>query len=165
MEHSILFKEATIDDISVIQSLAYKIWHEWYIVIITKHQIDYMLADRYSEESLYAQMTLENQLFTLVYVDNVPLGYASVNTTDGKSYFLHKFYLDTSLHQKGVSKKLLQYLEQKYSPETLTLRVNRCNYKAINFYFKNGFFIQKVDDLDIGEGYKLEDFVMEKHFN
>jgi hypothetical protein len=34
------------------------------------------------------------------------------------------------------------------------------NYKAINFYFKNGFTIEKVADFDIGDGYFMNDFVM-----
>jgi diamine N-acetyltransferase len=47
-------------------------------------------------------------------------------------------------------------------PDTSELRltVNRKNFKAINFYFKNGFIIESVKDFDIGNGYLMEDFVM-----
>ena len=38
--------------------------------------------------------------------------------------------------------------------------VNRMNYKAVNFYFKSGFTIEKVADFDIGDGYFMNDFVM-----
>jgi hypothetical protein len=34
------------------------------------------------------------------------------------------------------------------------------NYKAINFYFKNGFVIESLLDLNIGEGFQMNDFVM-----
>ncbi len=158
----ISFKDATTADLIAVQALARKIWHEWYAVIISKSQIDYMLEQGYTPESLQKQMTTENQQFTLAYIDDVLVGYASVNTSDGKSYFLHKFYMDTAQHGKGIGKIFFEYLEEKYSPEIITLRVNRCNFKAINFYFRIGFFIEKVDTKEIGQGYKMEDFIMIK---
>ena len=42
----------------------------------------------------------------------------------------------------------------------MRLQVNRQNYKAINFYFKVGFVIERVADFDIGDGYFMNDFVM-----
>jgi ribosomal protein S18 acetylase RimI-like enzyme len=46
------------------------------------------------------------------------------------------------------------------SAQSIRLTVNRENYKAINFYFKLGFKIEKVADFDIGQGYVMNDFVM-----
>ena len=34
------------------------------------------------------------------------------------------------------------------------------NYKSINFYFKNGFVIERVADFDIGNNFVMNDFVM-----
>ena len=48
----------------------------------------------------------------------------------------------------------------EFKPQTIRLQVNRMNYKAINFYFKHGFVIEKVADFDIGDGYFMNDFVM-----
>jgi hypothetical protein len=45
----------------------------------------------------------------------------------------------------------------------LKLTVNRKNFKAINFYFKNGYIIESVEDFDIGESYLMNDFVMVKN--
>jgi hypothetical protein len=42
------------------------------------------------------------------------------------------------------------------------LTVNRKNYKAINFYFKNGFTIKEIADFDIGNGFFMNDFIMIK---
>jgi ribosomal protein S18 acetylase RimI-like enzyme len=44
----------------------------------------------------------------------------------------------------------------------LRLQVNRQNYKAINFYFRNGFIIESIADFDIGDGYFMNDFIMLK---
>ena len=43
----------------------------------------------------------------------------------------------------------------------LTLNVNRFN-KAIDFYLKNGFKIIKEENIEIGNGFLMEDYVMEK---
>jgi ribosomal protein S18 acetylase RimI-like enzyme len=40
------------------------------------------------------------------------------------------------------------------------LNVNRQNYKSINFYFKLGFKIEKVVDIDLDKGYQMNDFIM-----
>lgn len=155
------FRKATQVDIPALGELARKIWCKWYITIITQAQIDYMLGRSYSTESLEKQMA-EGTLFSLAYVGEDLVGYAAMQTTDGKQYFLDKFYVDTEKHKQGIGGKFLTYLEGIYSPEIIRLRVNRRNFVAVNFYFKNGFVIEKVDDLTIGEGYSMDDFIMVK---
>jgi len=56
---------------------------------------------------------------------------------------------------------IYEYIIQNNRP--IRLQVNRKNYKAINFYFKNGFTIESVGDFDIGGGYYMNDFVMIKN--
>ncbi|MCW3086051.1 MAG: GCN5-related N-acetyltransferase [Bacteroidetes bacterium] len=159
---NITYKKAERSDFKIIAALAEKIWRKHYITIITMEQIDYMLDKMYSEQSLLKQVEEGNQ-FTLVYVDKVPAGYISVSTTDNKKYFLHKFYVDQQEQAKGVGSKFLKYIEQSLPAlETIELTVNRKNYIAINFYFKNGFVIKDVADFDIGNNYFMNDFIMIK---
>ena len=77
-----------------------------------------------------------------------------------KSFFIHKFYVDTQTQRTGVGRAFFDFLLKEFKPEVIRLQVNRMNYKAINFYFKNGFVIEKVADFDIGDGYFMNDFVM-----
>jgi ribosomal protein S18 acetylase RimI-like enzyme len=49
--------------------------------------------------------------------------------------------------------------------ECFSLTVNRQNFKAINFYFKNGFVIDEVADFEIGNGFVMNDFVMKKELS
>jgi GNAT superfamily N-acetyltransferase len=156
------FREATLADTIAIGKIAREIWCKWYITIISQAQIDYMLARGYSPESLAKQMNEGNYKFSLAYMGEELVGYAAMHTTDGKDYFLDKFYIDTEKHQQGIGGKFLAYLEGIYTPEILRLRVNRKNYVAINFYFKNGFTIERTDELSIGEGYEMNDFIMVK---
>jgi ribosomal protein S18 acetylase RimI-like enzyme len=79
-------------------------------------------------------------------------------------FFLHKFYIDQQVSNSGIGTKVLNLLIELIKPKSLTLTVNRQNYKSINFYFKNGFKIDRVEDFDIGNGYHMNDFVMVKRF-
>lgn len=156
------YKRATTADVNVIADLAEKIWKRYYITIITMEQIEYMLEKMYSPRSLLRQME-EGHVFTLVYNTTVPICYISLSTKDDKSYFLHKFYVLVDEQAKGVGSDLFRHvMKQMPEAETIELTVNRQNYKAINFYFKNGFVIKEVADFDIGNNYFMNDFVMIK---
>jgi len=158
----LIFKTAAKEDIPAIAQLAKDIWHKHYADIIDKAQIEYMLKKMYSEEKLLQQIA-EGHIFTIVYADNKPAGYISISSKNGKNYFLHKFYIEVANHGKGIGSQLFaNALQQMNNPETIELTVNRKNYKAINFYFKNGFVIKEVADFDIGNGYFMNDFVMIK---
>jgi ribosomal protein S18 acetylase RimI-like enzyme len=64
------------------------------------------------------------------------------------------------LHGKGYGAKVMGEIKEKFKGSRLSLTVNRQNYKAINFYFKEGFRIKEVADFNIGNGYVMNDFVM-----
>ncbi|MCE3280553.1 MAG: family N-acetyltransferase [Bacteroidetes bacterium] len=156
------YKKAGLSDVNTIYALAEKIWRKHYRSIISLEQIDYMLNKMYSAESLSEQMQ-QGQQFTLVYSNNTPVGYISISTKDQRNYFLHKFYIETTEQSRGIGTYLLEYIINSLeTPETIELTVNRKNYTAINFYFKNGFVIKEVADFDIGNGYFMNDFVMIK---
>ena len=75
--------------------------------------------------------------------------------------FLNKFYVDVSHHRGGIGTHFFNYLLQQMNPtKPVRLQVNRQNYKAVNFYFKNGFTIEKVTDLHVGENFYMNDFIM-----
>lgn len=156
------FKKASKDDVALIAQLADSIWKKHYITIISMEQIEFMLKKMYSTQSLSDQMD-QGHHFTLVYDDEMPIGYISISTKDNKNYFLHKFYVETSDQRKGIGSRLIDHILKEISgAETIELTVNRKNYTAINFYFKNGFIIKEVADFDIGQGYFMNDFVMTK---
>jgi RimJ/RimL family protein N-acetyltransferase len=77
---------------------------------------------------------------------------------------LHKFYIDQQKSNAGIGTNVLNLLIQQINSKSLTLTVNRQNFKSINFYFKNGFKIDRVEDFDIGDGYEMNDFVMVRKF-
>ena len=158
----ISLQAASEADIPQIHALAVRIWNAHYPAIIGQQQVDYMLGKMYSLQALAQQMT-EGQKFYLVKEKNELIGYVAITEQGEKAYFLNKFYVESQKQSKGIGSRLLQLLLERYPNwEILRLTVNRQNYTAINFYFKNGFLIEKVIDMPIGEGYIMDDFQMIK---
>ncbi len=160
---NLTIRKANLDDVPTIAFLAHKIWNEHYLSIISQGQIDFMLDKMYSAESLTEQMNQGHQ-FYLVSQENFALGYCSFSKKEEGNYFVNKFYVDVSSHRSGIGTQLLNFvLQQIPDYKTIELAVNRENYKAINFYFKQGFTIKHTFDLEIGEGFYMNDFLMAKY--
>jgi N-acetylglutamate synthase-like GNAT family acetyltransferase len=152
-------RQASEADIPIIRQLADRIWWAHYPSIISEAQIAYMLGSLYSEEALARQMNEEGQVFWLPEMNGQALGFLAVSQQEPGAYFLHKFYLDT--REKGMGAILFQMLLEKCPGlQTMRLRVNRQNFKSVNFYFKIGFRIEFCVDTPFGEGYVMDDFQM-----
>jgi RimJ/RimL family protein N-acetyltransferase len=151
---------ATEKEISIIQSLATAIWNQHYPAIIGQQQVDYMLKKMYAADAMMKQMQTGQQ-FYLLHRDELAIGFLSVEHQGEGDYFLNKCYIRTDEQRSGAGTCALKSVLALYPKwQNLRLQVNRQNHKAINFYFKFGFTIEKVADFDIGDGYSMNDFVM-----
>jgi diamine N-acetyltransferase len=153
-------KPATSADSQTIHDIAQRVWAVHYVpAIITQAQMDYMMQWMYSADSLAKQMADGAQFFMLEY-DGKTVGYMSISNNAG-NLFLNKFYIDTEYQRLHLGSQALDLVLAEFSgAKTMRLQVNRRNFKAINFYFKNGFSIERVEDFEIGNNYLMEDFVM-----
>ncbi|MEO6949459.1 MAG: GNAT family N-acetyltransferase [Ginsengibacter sp.] len=157
---------ATKDHINLIRTLAYKIWPHAYGSILSSAQIDYMLELLYAHDSLEEQIENLHHSFILIKDVNDIVGFASFAPhIDNRSIFhLHKIYVLPSEQGKHVGKQMVNHIIHEIKNEgatSLQLNVNRHN-KSIHFYKKQGFAILREEDIDIGKGYWMNDYVMEK---
>ena len=154
---------ATSKDIPLIRELKFKVWPQTYAAIVSREQIEYMMEMMYSEASLLKQMN-DGCRFIIAYDNNEPVGFASCQETEPSLFKLHKIYVLNSQQGKGTGKFMIEYLlndiRQK-GGSALQLQVNRHN-KARNFYEKLGFVTIQEADFDIGNGYFMNDYIMEK---
>ncbi len=160
-----VIRQANENDIRTIRRLAFDIWPATYSDILSSEQIRYMLDLMYSEEELKKQFD-HNHRFLLVYRNNQPVGFAGYSERGTQHWHLNKIYLSHSEKGKGTGKKLIEYIIRQISCESancLSLNVNRHN-KTRGFYEHLGFTIVKEEDIAIGEGYFMNDFVMEKRW-
>ena len=154
-------------DFETIREIAFKTWPEAYSNIITQQQMNYMLEKMYAITSLQQQQeNLGHRFILAVDENNTAIGFASFSTVENQSnhHRLHKLYVLPNQQQKGIGKLLLEaiYAEiKKNGNGSIELNVNRYN-NALAFYQKLGFQILKEEDIDIGEGFFMNDFVMLK---
>ena len=160
----ISIKKAGIESIPAIQELAQITWDNTYTAIISEAQIKYMLDLFYSNDSLMQQMQNGHQ-FIIAGEEGMPMGFASFSQKEEGNtavYRLHKVYISPYRQEKGVGKTLLNFIVDEIKEMgalNLELNVNRIN-KAIGFYKKLGFIITREEDIDIGNGYFMNDYVM-----
>lgn len=162
MIHLILAEER---DLATIARIAGEIWNMHYVPMIGQEQVDYMLGKFYSHASLIEQLGKGHCFYLITNAEgDTAIGFLSVSKSGERDYFLHKLYIYDRKANAGAGTETLHQLIRITDPKTLTLTVNRKNYKSVNFYFKNGFKIKSVEDFDIGNGYEMNDFVMERKF-
>ncbi len=157
-------RKASLSDIPLIRKLSLLVWPQTYSSIISQEQINYMLEMMYSETSLSKQMTEEGCTFLIVYENENPVGYASYAYEADGIWKLQKLYVLPDQQGKGTGKLLVNQILESIKPlgaKSLQLQVNRIN-KAKEFYEKLGFNIITTADFDIGNGYFMNDYVMEK---
>ena len=164
MLNEITIRNATINDIELIRELTFKVWPQTYSSIISKEQIDYMLEMMYSNKSLALQMA-EGSQFIIVQDTKRPVGFASYKPVAINIYKLDKIYILQTQQGKGIGKFVIDYILQQIKDrgaESLQLQVNRNNINAKSFYEKIGFTVIQEADFEIGNGYFMNDFIMEK---
>ncbi|HLF47305.1 MAG TPA: GNAT family N-acetyltransferase [Chitinophagaceae bacterium] len=157
-------RKATLADIPLIRELTFSVWPQTYASIISREQITYMLDKMYSETSLTKQMMDEGCTFLIVYENSHPVGFASYGEEEAGIWKLHKLYILQNQQGKGTGSFVIDYIINAIKllkANALQLQVNRIN-KAKDFYEKLGFTIIKNADFDIGKGYFMNDYVMEK---
>ncbi len=157
---------ATTNDIPLIRQLAEQVFPETYKNIITPEQCRYMMDMMYSEESLRRQMTEEGHVYQLLSVDGEAAGYVSVQPIEADLYELQKIYVLPGFQGRHLGRTLFDAavaLVKKLHPEPcrIFLHVNRYN-KAKTFYEHLGLKVTKQGDYDIGHGYFMNDYIMEK---
>lgn len=157
--------EATREEIFIIKSLSGRIWPATFRDILSQEQIGYMMEMMYSKASLEKQMD-EGHHFLLIKDGDEYLGYLSyeLNYKGSDTTKVHKIYVLPSLQGKGLGRYFIEAVEKialANNNTQLSLNVNRYN-KAIDFYKKVGFEIAGREDIDIGDGFLMEDYIMNK---
>lgn len=162
----ISISEAGLGDIKTIQEITNITWPITYGEILSQTQLDYMLGLFYSHEALAKQIENKEQLFYLISDSEAVIGFIGIEHQykDEAITKIHKIYLLPETQGKGYGKKVFDFIEElalENNSKQLLLNVNRFN-TALNFYKKLGFEIKETVDIEIGNGYLMEDYVMGK---
>jgi ribosomal protein S18 acetylase RimI-like enzyme len=151
-------------DIAALIELAGLIWRRHYPGIISMRQIDYMLAQRYTPELIRAQMQSGNAWWEQALVGGRMIGFAQYELY-GRSMKLDKLYVHPDFQRRGYGARMLAHIEdaaRRRGLSAVRLNVNKHNLKAIAAYRNNGYATVETVVADIGGGYVMDDYVMEK---
>ena len=151
-------------EVQIIHDLAHRIWPHTFKDILSIDQIEYMLNRMYALDVLENQISNGHQ-FLVWQENNLPVGFIGIelNYPIHGTLRIHKIYILPEMQGTGLGKKLINVvgeIARENGCTSLNLNVNRFN-NAVSFYQYLGFAITKEEDIDIGNGYLMEDFVME----
>lgn len=147
-----------------VESLAREIWTEHYTPIIGKEQVAYMLDNFQSRQAISDQIKA-GVLYFLIREEDTFIGYLAVQQK-GNELFLSKIYVKRSKRGKGYGKKTVLFVEQLARERhlaRLVLTVNKNNVDSIKAYEKLGFKTIGALVQDIGNGFVMDDYKMEKN--
>ncbi len=156
----------TEPQLSDLAALAGQIWRAYYPGIISREQIEYMLARMYAPATLHAEVHQENIRFYQLLLRGHLTGFAAIGPTTHAGIFkLHKLYLRPEMHGFGLGKQLLHHCETevvRLGAHSLRLGVNKRNLRALAFYQRQGYGVIESVVNDIGGGFVMDDYLMGK---
>jgi ribosomal protein S18 acetylase RimI-like enzyme len=157
---------AATEHLSEISALAALIWRAHYPGIISREQIEYMLARMYDVEVMRRE--LESGIaYDRLLVDGTLRGFSSYGPTARAGELkLHKLYVHPDYQRRGLGASMLKHVvvfARGRGFSTLLLAVNKKNPQAIAAYRKHGFTLRESIVADIGGGFMMDDYVMAMH--
>jgi len=147
----------------IVENLAKEIWHEYYLPIIGKNQVDYMLKKYQTKDFILSEIQ-QGCLYFILSSGESFVGYISF-LPKSEFLFLSKLYLASSSRGKGYGKQAFAFIENfsfGLNLKHIRLTVNKNNTSSINIYKKAGFEIIDSVKNDIGEGFYMDDYIMQK---
>ena len=156
--------KANSEHIPIIIELTKKIWPVAYGEILSKAQLDYMIEKFYNETAL-RELIQKGHVFYLAQDDkDIYVGFVSyeINSEPNKTK-IHKIYVLPETQGTGLGRQFFELVKEKAienNQSNIFLNVNKQNH-AINFYTKLGFTKVKDEVIDIGNGYVMDDYIME----
>ncbi len=154
---------STPEQLKEIEKLAVEIWEEHYIPIIGAAQVRYMLAKFQNYDAMLRQINEEDYLYFAINGDGALIGYFAVKPRNNK-LFLSKLYIASSMRGLGIARQAVNFiinLAEDRQLGQIELTVNKYNKKSIAAYKKMGFIIVKEEVFDIGQGFVMDDYVMQ----
>lgn len=151
-------------DVATVARLASEIWYEYYPALIGRAQVDYMVGKFQSVAAIEEQRRQGYEYFLTIHGGR-PVGYLALKAEpDERRMFISKFYLHAFTRSTGTGRRCMEFIEQLATRRGLTmlwLTVYKGN-PSVKAYERLGFHIAADIEIDIGGGFVMNDFRMEK---
>jgi len=160
-----LVEVSTYRSVTDLAGLASEIWNEYFPDIIGQDQVDYMVEKFQSVDAINEQIN-SGYHYYFINEHGRNVGYTGlVGLPDKGAFQISKFYLLKDWRGRGIAGQVLDSIADIAlldGYQKLYLTVNKYNHLAINTYEKYGF--TRVGDIvmDIGGGFVMDDYEMQK---
>lgn len=157
----------TESDKRKLANLASTIWNEYWPALIGQEQTDYMVASFQSFDAINRDMA-ENayEYWFLVDEDGNTVGYTGGHPEDETNrYFISKIYLLAHERGKHYATEVINFyndLCKERGYHAMYLTVNKRNDLGTRAYRAKGFETIEEVEMDIGEGFIMDDYIMER---
>jgi ribosomal protein S18 acetylase RimI-like enzyme len=154
-------------DIDALIELAGVIWRHHYPGMVSMEQIEYMLAERYTPANILAQMQRGDAWWDKALAGGRMIGYTQYELAeqDAGVMTLNQIYVHQDCQRRGHGGRMLAHVEdqaRRRGCALVRLKVNKRNLKSIAAYRKHGYAVAAAVVADIGGGFVMDDYVMEK---
>lgn len=149
-----------VENIKELAELASKIWHEYWPVLLSLEQIDYMVENFQSERAIADQIAHENYEYYFIRLNNENIGYFGLSDK-GEYLFLSKLYIYGGYRHRGIGTKAFEKIKSLSKGKKIRLTVNKQNKNSIAAYEKWGFTTIDAVVTDIGNNFVMDDYIME----
>ena len=158
-----LIHAQTPADFREIAKLADQIWTQHYTPIIGSDQVRYMV-DKFQSAAAIEEQVENGIYYYLMLHPTEPAGYFSYELKEDH-LFLSKLYVLKSMRGKRIGQTAMTFMQAQARANGLNkirLTVNKNNSDSIAAYLGWGF--KNVDSvvMDIGNGFVMDDFILEK---
>ena len=144
-------------------ALARTVWREHYTPIIGAEQVGYML-EHFQSEAAIARQIADGMDYFLLQSGGKDAGYFALVPAEN-AVMLSKLYVASTFRKHGIAAKALEFIEaycRSHGAPLLWLTVNKNNTLALAWYEKTGFRNAGPVVAEIGGGYFMDDYRMEK---
>ena len=122
------------------------------------------MLEKFQSEQAIGEQVKKGFLYYLIKTNNRQVGYFGVYQSDD-DLLLSKFYIRSTERGKGLGRRAMIFIERLAIERSVTriiLTVNKYNSDTIEAYKKLGFQITESMVQDIGNGFVMDDYRMEK---
>lgn len=152
-----------VTNIRDLAQLTSEIWHEYWVEILSPEQINYMVEKFQSEKAITQQIAEENYTYFYIEQNNIIAGYIGLSKKENY-LFLSKLYIKKEFRHQGIGTQVFEFIKDfalKNNYKKIILTVNKYNSNTIKAYNKWGF--KEIDSVvtDIGNGFVMDDYIME----
>ena len=165
----LLLPVSTAAHVAEVARMARQVWDEHYAPLIGQAQVDYMVAKFQTAEAMHSQIDAGYEYFRIQQGQGPhsgeTIGYAAIrhDASDAR-LFISKLYVLAANRKSGAGRKCLELIErmaQDRGATHLWLTVNKAN-PSVRVYERLGFRIAEAIVMDIGGGFVMDDYRMEK---